>query len=33
MEHADMLVAIARKEALHFGIGPRRVADQNAVLP
>ena len=32
MEDADMLVAVAREQALHLGIGSRRVADQHAVL-
>ncbi|WP_189523827.1 MULTISPECIES: hypothetical protein [unclassified Mesorhizobium] len=32
MEDPDMLVLVARKQALHFGICSRRVTDQHAVL-
>ena len=32
MEDADMLVIVACEQALHFGIGARRIADQHAML-
>ncbi|MDT4888002.1 hypothetical protein FQZ97_1245010 [compost metagenome] len=30
MEDTNMLVIVAREQALHLGIGSRRIADQNA---
>ena len=32
MEDPDMLVIVACEQALHFGIGARRIADQHAML-
>ncbi|MER9663743.1 hypothetical protein [Mesorhizobium sp. M0159] len=32
MEDPDMFVAVASEQALRLGIGPRRVANQHAVL-
>lgn len=32
MEDPDMLVIVAREQALHLGIGSRRIANQHAVL-
>ncbi|CCV16346.1 hypothetical protein MESS4_p10011 [Mesorhizobium sp. STM 4661] len=32
MEYSDVLITVAREQALRLGVGPGRVADQHTVL-